>query len=161
MWILACMSIKRVTYNVCWWYTLANLVPLRTWFCCCRSVAEKGVHVPAVRQSVVLESLPQATHSRQTCRTSRGVPVCHLRASVLLEEFPDDAYIHVSQIPAGRYRHKVLLARTSATPRPAGSVCDEYYAVPHHRYLHLSVACRSLLCSFELCRFKLPAPPPA
>lgn len=82
--------------GVCWWQTLANLVPLRAWFCCCRSIAEKGVHVPAVRQGVVFESIPEASHSRQACRTTRRIPVRHLRAGVLLEEFINDAHIYLS-----------------------------------------------------------------
>lgn len=85
--------------------TLRGLVPERAWFCCCRGVTQESLHVPALRQGVVLEGVAEASHSGQARRATGGIPVCDLRTRLLLEEFANDAHLHVPQVAAGGHRH--------------------------------------------------------
>ncbi|KAF7265753.1 hypothetical protein GWI33_020835 [Rhynchophorus ferrugineus] len=64
-----------------------------------KGIAQEGVHVPALRQSAVLESVLEETYRGQTRRTAGGVSLRHLRAGLLLEELADDAHLHPEHPP--------------------------------------------------------------
>ncbi|GFG28576.1 hypothetical protein Cfor_10708, partial [Coptotermes formosanus] len=65
-------------------------------------LTEESVYLPAVWQSPVLESKPQAAHCRQARRAPGRVPLCHLRTCLLLAQQSHDAYLHLPQNTARR-----------------------------------------------------------
>lgn len=63
----------------------------------------------------MLEGVPQAAHCRQARRAAGGVQVHDLRAGLLLTELPDDAHIHLPQVPAGGDRPDSVFLVTTRT----------------------------------------------
>lgn len=69
--------------------------------CFCR-LTEESVYLPALWQSAVLESKPQASHCRQACGAPGRVPLRHLRTRVLLAQQSHDAHLYLPQNTARR-----------------------------------------------------------
>lgn len=61
----------------------------------------------------MLEGLAQAAYRGQARGEAGGVPLHNMRASLLLTEFPDDAYLHLPQVEArGNGANSVFLVTT-------------------------------------------------
>lgn len=50
-----------------------------------------------MRESFVLKGVVETAYRWQACRETRGIPLYHMRESVLLEELPHDPHIYLPQ----------------------------------------------------------------
>ncbi|CRK91049.1 CLUMA_CG004737, isoform A [Clunio marinus] len=64
--------------------------------------AQETVFVSTVWKSIMLKSVIEASYRGQTRRTSRRIPLHHMRKGLLLAQFTHDTHLYVSQVKTWR-----------------------------------------------------------